>query len=171
MARESTGGTKTKARSTKNPTKGNDTPNTPEVKESEIAQLKVDELRKRLRNRGVKGTAELKKPELVKKLIKLSVDAAAKPSKSSSAAKSGKNPTKGNDTPNTPAVKESEIAQLKVDELRKRLRTRGVKGTAELKKPELVKKLIKLSVDANSGRSTGGKKTATARKASAKSGK
>ncbi len=52
----------------------NDTPNTPEVKESEIARLKVDELRRRLKDRGVKGTGELKKPDLVKRLIKVYVD-------------------------------------------------------------------------------------------------
>ena len=60
------------------------------------------------------------------------------------ATKSAKNPTSGNDTPNTPEVKESAIARMKVDELRRTLRDRGVKGTADLKKPELVKKLIKL---------------------------
>jgi hypothetical protein len=46
-----------------------------------------------------------------------------------------------NDTPNTPAVSESRIARMKVDELRTQLARRGVKGTADLKKPELVKKL------------------------------
>ncbi len=158
------------AASKKNPTSGNDTPNTPGVNESEIARLKVDVLRRRLKDQGVKGTAELKKPDLVKKLIKTLVsgsDSAGKGSsgksssakssatKSSSAKSSGstsgtgksatksaakrtvsaavtksasakKNPTGGNDTPNTPDVNESEIARLKVDELRRRLKDRGV---------------------------------------------
>jgi hypothetical protein len=72
----------------KNPTKGNDTPNTPEVKESEIARMKVDELRRRLKDRGVKGTAELKKPDLVKQLIKAYVsDSKAKKSTTSAGNK------------------------------------------------------------------------------------
>ena len=164
----------------KNPTKGNDTPNTPEVKESEIARMKVDELRRRLKDRGVKGTAELKKPELVKKLIKAyvsdskakkSTSGSAKKSTSSSAKKStsAKNPTKGNDTPNTPEVKESEIARMKVDELRRRLKDRGVKGTAELKKPDLVQKLIKAYVSDSkkpdsAKKSSGSKKTSDSKK-------
>ncbi|GAA3335710.1 hypothetical protein GCM10020358_05070 [Amorphoplanes nipponensis] len=153
-------------RSAKNPTSGNDTPNTPGVSESAIAALKVDGLRRRLRGHGVTDTADLKKPELVKKLIKAEVagtkntksTAGAKKSspstkksttKSAPAAKrSTKNPTSGNDTPNTPDVSESAIAALKADDLRRRLRARGVKGTAELKKPELVQRLIKIEVGA-----------------------
>jgi predicted HTH domain antitoxin len=149
------------ARQTKNPTKGNDTPNTPDVRESEIARMKVDALRRELKDRGVKGTAELKKPDLVKKLIKVvsgsatsSRAASAKKStaggstgatgstKSTSAKKSAKNPTRGNDTPNTPDVPESKIARMKADDLREELRSRGVKGTADLKKPELVQRLV-----------------------------
>jgi hypothetical protein len=190
-------------------TSRNDTPNTPNVDESKIARMKVDDLRRKLKDRGVKGTADLKKPELVKKMIKLetagsakskskspsastrksssasassssstssagstsgsasasgkksasakkSVSASAKKSVSASArttsAKSSakgssakKNPTSRNDTPNTPNVDESKIARMKVDDLRRELKSRGVKGTADLKKPELVKKLIKAS--------------------------
>jgi predicted HTH domain antitoxin len=137
------------ARQTKNPTKGNDTPNTPDVQESKIARMKVGDLRRELKDRGVKGTAELKKPELVKKMIKAvsaastkSGTASAKKSASGSAKKPAKNPTKGNDTPNTPDVPESKIARMKADDIRKELKSRGVKGTAALKKPELVQRLI-----------------------------
>ena len=74
------------------------------------------------------------------------------------ATKSAKNPTSGNDTPNTPGVSESAIAAMKVGELRRRLRDRGVKGTAELKKAELVKKLVRLETGgAKSGGSSGKK--------------
>jgi hypothetical protein len=118
----------------KNPTSRNDTPNTPEVSESKIARLKVDELRRRLKNRGVKGTADLKKPELVKKLVKAEVQS----------AKGGrKNPTSRNDTPNTPEVSESKIARMKASELRTKLARRGVKDTADMKKPELVERFVK----------------------------
>ncbi|UQU68798.1 hypothetical protein COUCH_15840 [Couchioplanes caeruleus] len=136
------------SKSTKNPTKGNDTPNTPEVSESAIARMKVGELRRELQGRGVKGTADLKKPELVKKLIRLET-AGAKPGRSAAKKSAG-----GNDTPNTPGVSESAIARMKVGELRRELQGRGVKGTADLKKPELVKKLIRLeTAGAKPGRS------------------
>jgi hypothetical protein len=87
-------------KSAKNPTSGNDSPNTPGVSESAIAAMKVDELRRKLQNRGVKGTADLNKPELVQKLIKL--ETTGKKSTRSTAKKpttSRKNPTSGNDTP------------------------------------------------------------------------
>jgi hypothetical protein len=139
----------------KNPTSGNDTPNTPGVSESAIARMKVGELRRVLQGRGVRGTADLKKPELVKKLIKLETsEAKSSRSKTKRPASGRKNPTSGNDTPNTPEVSESAIARMKVGELRRVLQGRGVRGTADLKKPELVKKLIKLETsEAKSSRS------------------
>jgi hypothetical protein len=134
-------------------TSRNDTPNTSGVSESKIAGMKVDELRRRLRGHGVKGTGELKKPELVKKLIKAEKSGAGK-----------KNSAGRNDTPNTPEVPESKIARMKVDDLRSALKKRGVKGIADLKKADLVKKLIKTETSAS--RSTksatkagGGKRT------------
>jgi hypothetical protein len=76
------------------------------------------------------------------------------------AIKSNKNPTSGNDSPNTPEVSESAIARMKVGELRRELQGRGVKGTADLKKPELVKKLIKLEIrESKSSRSKTNKPT------------
>jgi hypothetical protein len=50
--------------------KGNQTPNTPQIRASEIARMKVDELRAQLRDHGVSGTSSLRKDELVKKLVK-----------------------------------------------------------------------------------------------------
>jgi preprotein translocase subunit SecD len=172
-------------RSAKNPTQHNDTPDTPKVREGAIAKMKVDELRRKLRGHGVKGTAELKKPELVQKLIKAEVSATKKTSpaktkatkskatkttatkttatKSKSAKSAAKNPTSHNDTPNTPGVSETAIATMKADDLRRRLRGHGVKGTAELKKPELVRKLTKIEV----GKA---KKSASATSGSAKAG-
>jgi hypothetical protein len=79
---------------------------------------------------------------------------------------SAKNPTSGNDTPNTPQVKESELAALKVDELRQRLRDRGVTGTSGLRKAELVKRLAKeYRADAKGGRGAGESKKAVGAKA------
>ena len=123
-------------KSAKNPTAHNDTPNTPKVREGAIAKMKVAELRQKLRGHGIKGTADLKKPELVKKLIKAEVaetksgakkSTSASTKKSTSAAKAparsgskdsaskmsaSKNPTPHNDTPNTPDVSESAIAAM-----------------------------------------------------------
>jgi hypothetical protein len=176
-------------------TSRNDTPNTPDVAESKIARMKVDELRRRLNSRGVKATEELKKPQLVKKLIKAEVAASgrtspakksasaspssakkaaspsAKKAASSSSAKKSASSTKKsvssarksqNDTPNTPDVAESKIARMKVGELRRELTARGVKGTAEMKKPELVKKLIKAEVAATKKSGAGSRKSAVA---------
>jgi hypothetical protein len=157
-------------KSAKNPTAHNDTPNTPKVRESAIAAMKVDELRRKLRGHGVKGTADLKKPELVKQLIKAETAATKKSSsakksatvkKSTGTKSSAKNPTSHNDTPNTPDVSETAIAGLKADELRRKLRGHGVKGTADLKKAELVKQLTKIEV-------SGAKKKAAKKKAPAK---
>ncbi|MEU9824780.1 SAP domain-containing protein [Micromonospora chersina] len=142
---------------------GNQTPNTPDINESEIARLKVDQLRDRLRRRGVSGTADMRKDDLVKALVKAMKDGAKKStstktggsSRGSSSAKkstSSANPP-GNQTPNTPDVNESEIARLKVDELRSRLRARGVSGTADMQKADLVKALVK-SLNDNSGASS-----------------
>jgi len=140
---EVAGTKKSTAKKSKNPTAGNDTPNTPDVSESAIAAMKADELRRKLRGRGVKGTAGTKKPQLVKQVIKAEVAGTKK-----STAKKSKNPTAGNDTPNTPDVSESAIAAMKADELRRKLRGHGVKGTADLKKAELVKQLIKIETGA-----------------------
>ncbi|MFG1832931.1 SAP domain-containing protein [Micromonospora chersina] len=71
-----------KSTSSANPP-GNQTPNTPDVDESEIARLKVDELRSRLRARGVAGTADMQKADLVKALVKSLTDKSG-PSSSSS---------------------------------------------------------------------------------------
>jgi hypothetical protein len=144
-------------KTSKNPTSRNDTPNTPDVSESKIARMKVGELRRELTSRGVKGTEGLKKPELVDKLIKAEVR---------SAKGSRKNPTSRNDTPDTPEVSESKIARRKASELRTELAQRGVKGTADMKKAELVERFIKSELKAaksakapKAPKTSGGKRT------------
>ncbi|MEV1143257.1 hypothetical protein AB0I76_06095, partial [Micromonospora sp. NPDC049799] len=49
---------------------GNQTANTPDISESAISRMKVDELRGQLRRHGVSGTSALRKPELVKQLVR-----------------------------------------------------------------------------------------------------
>lgn len=50
---------------------GNKTPGTPEISESKIYRMRVDEIRDQLRRRGVAGTSGQRKDELVKSLIKV----------------------------------------------------------------------------------------------------
>jgi predicted HTH domain antitoxin len=141
-------------------TSRNDTPNTPNVSESKIARMKVDELRRALSKRGVKGTATLKKADLVKKLVKAERGG---PKKKASTGR--------NETPNTPDVSESKIARMKVGELRKKLADRGVKGTADLKKADLVKKMIKLETSAAKSRSASAKSKSGSAKSTSSSAK
>ncbi|MGK5443376.1 hypothetical protein ACSNN7_16385 [Micromonospora sp. URMC 105] len=68
MATRNASGRASGSTATKN-VPGNQTPNTPEINESEIARLKVDQLRDRLRRRGITGTADMRKDELVETLI------------------------------------------------------------------------------------------------------
>ena len=44
---------------------GNQTPNTPDVNESELRDMKVDELREQAKDAGVSGTSNMKKDDLV----------------------------------------------------------------------------------------------------------
>lgn len=72
--------------------------------------------------------------------------------------------TSRNDTPNTPNVSESKIARMKADDLRRKLKNRGVKGTGQMKKADLVKKMIKVATSGSksgsaSAKSGGGKRT------------
>jgi hypothetical protein len=47
---------------------GNQTPNTPDVSETELREAKVDDLRERARKAGISGAADMKKDELVQAL-------------------------------------------------------------------------------------------------------
>ncbi|MEU5787764.1 hypothetical protein ABZ754_08540 [Micromonospora purpureochromogenes] len=175
---------------------GNQTPNTPDVNESEIARLKVDQLRDRLRRRGITGTADMRKDELVDALITAlregrkttrsrNTSGGGPASRSDGGSRgnsrdggtargrggsrgggsrgnqTGEQP--GNQTPNTPEVNESEIARLKVDQLRDRLRRRGITGTADMRKDELVDALItalregRKTTGSGTGRSSSGR--------------
>ncbi|MFC0031274.1 hypothetical protein ACFFMM_17285 [Micromonospora chaiyaphumensis] len=155
MAKQHTARRGSGAAATKNQP-GNQTPNTPDVNESEIARLKVDQLRDRLRRRGVTGTADMRKPELVDALIQAlregrrttrSRGSSGSGGGSGSASRRSTGEQPGNQTPNTPEVNESEIARLTVDQLRDRLRRRGVTGTTDMRKPDLVDALVQALVE------------------------
>jgi len=47
----------------------NETPNTPDVSETELRDLKVDELRERAREAGVGGTSGMRKDDLVNAIV------------------------------------------------------------------------------------------------------
>ena len=49
---------------------GNQTPNTPDVSESELRDLNVEELRERAKDAGVSGVSNMKKDELVRALAR-----------------------------------------------------------------------------------------------------
>ncbi|RQW82320.1 hypothetical protein DKL51_33380, partial [Micromonospora globispora] len=208
MAKQSTSGRASGSTATKN-VPGNQTPNTPDINESEIARLKVDQLRDRLRRRGITGTAEMRKDDLVKALIKAlregrkttrsgsgsrsgstggtgtttrrrsgseggttarrrsgseSGTTARRTSGGSGTRRRGSGEQPGNQTPNTPEINESEIARLKVDELREQLRRHGVTGTSGMRKPELVDALIQaLTSGRPSGATSSGRRTGRTR--------
>ena len=49
---------------------GNQTPNTPEVSETELREMSVDELREKAKDAGIGSTSDLRKDELVEALVK-----------------------------------------------------------------------------------------------------
>ncbi len=51
--------------STKQEQPGNQTPNTPDVSETELGRMKVDELRDKAREMDISGASDMRKPELV----------------------------------------------------------------------------------------------------------
>ena len=106
---------------------GNDTPNTPDLSETELRATKVDDLRERAKSEGVTGTASMRKEELVEAI--------------SEKHRAGGGPaggTTGNDTPNTPDISETELRATKVDDLRKQARSEGIPGTSAMRKEEIV---------------------------------
>jgi hypothetical protein len=50
--------------------KGNQTPDTPDVSETELREMKVDDLRQEAKDAGVGGTSGMKKEELVREVAK-----------------------------------------------------------------------------------------------------
>ncbi|MFF4889729.1 hypothetical protein ACFY11_07595 [Micromonospora chersina] len=79
----------------------------------------------------------------------------------------------GNQTANTPGISESEISRMKVDDIRGQLRRRGVSGLSAMRKPDLVKTLVRRLRSEQGGaarKSTGpaGRPSATKKTAAAK---
>ena len=64
----------------------------------------------------------------------------------------------GNQTPDTPQVSETELRDLKVDELRERAKEAGVSGASNLKKEELVEAIAQQSGGGSGAASGGGER-------------
>ena len=108
----------------------NSTPDTPDVSETKLAALKMDELRRHARKLGIDGADELHKPELLAK-VKDHHYAQAHGGKhrNGSGGGSGSSPSA------------SELSSMKLGELREHARKLGIDGADELHKPELLAKL------------------------------
>ena len=77
----------------------NSTPDTPDVSETKLAALKMDELRRHARKLGIDGADELHKPELLAKLKDHhTTDSGGRRASSATRNRSG------NSTPDTPDV-------------------------------------------------------------------
>src|SRR3954451_24073737 len=109
----------------------NSTPDTPDVSETKLAALKMDELRAHARELGIDGAAELHKPELLAK-VKDYHYAQAHDGKHRNGSRPGS-------LAGGPSA--SELSRLKLSELREHARKLGLDGADELHKPELLAKL------------------------------
>src|SRR5918993_529840 len=108
----------------------NSTPDTPDVSETKLAALKMDELRRHARKLGIDGADELHKPELLAK-VKDHHYAQAHGGKhrDGSGGGSGSSPSA------------SELSSMKLGELREHARKLGIDGADELHKPDLLAKV------------------------------
>ncbi|WP_188197718.1 Rho termination factor N-terminal domain-containing protein [Nonomuraea sp. SYSU D8015] len=73
---------------------GNQTPNTPEVSESQLAGLKVDDLRNRAKEAGVSGVSRMRKQELVNAVAQALASTGGTKTRASR-GKTGKGPESG----------------------------------------------------------------------------
>src|ERR687890_1017138 len=110
----------------------NSTPDTPDVSETKLAALKMDELRAHARKLGIDGADELHKPELLAK-VKDYHYAQAHGGKDRDGSGSG--------SPTTSHRSASELSSMKLGELREHARKLGIDGADQLHKPELLAKV------------------------------
>jgi hypothetical protein len=73
----------------------------------------------------------------------------------------------GNQTAGTPDLSETELREMKVDELRRRAREEGVRGASTLRKEELVKAVSKAHREGSAGRSEASSGTGRGRRSDA----
>jgi transcription termination factor Rho len=128
---------------------GNQTPNTPDFRESDLGRMKLDELRDKAREMGIPGVSNMHKDELVS-AIEQAVKTSGgeqkrggggeqKPGGGGERAQSSSGQEqRGNQTPNTPDFRESDLGQMKLEELRDKAREMGIAGVSNMHKGELV---------------------------------
>jgi hypothetical protein len=110
----------------------NSTPDTPDVSETKLAALKMDELRAHARKLGIDGADELHKPELLAKVKDYHY----------AQAHGGKHRgPSGGGSSTTSHPSASELSSMKLGELREHARKLGIDGADELHKPELLAKV------------------------------
>src|SRR5919112_586579 len=110
----------------------NSTPDTPDVSETKLAALKMDELRAHARKLGIDGADELHKPELLAKVKDYHYAQAH-------GGKHRDGSGAGSSTDGRPSA--SELSSMKLGELREHARKHGIDGADELHKPELPAKV------------------------------
>ena len=106
---------------------GNQTAGTPDLSETELREMKIDDLRERARAEGVSNASSMRKEELV--------DAISALHRKGGGAGNGSR----NDTSGTSGPRETELRDMKLDELRDRARDEGMGGASSPKQEELVK--------------------------------
>src|SRR5215217_8203534 len=110
----------------------NSTPDTPDVSETKLTALKMDQLRAHARKLGIDGADELHKPELLAKVKDYHY---AQAHGGKHRGRSGA----GSSTDGRPSA--SELSSMKLGELREHARKHGIDGADELHKPELLAKV------------------------------
>src|SRR3954454_1395041 len=110
----------------------NSTPDTPDVSETKLAALKMDELRAHARKLGIDGADELHKPELLAKVKDYHYAQAH-------GGKHRDGSGAGSSTDGRPSA--SELSSMKLGELREHARKLGIDGADELHKHELLAKV------------------------------
>lgn len=130
---------------------GNQTPNTPDVNETELRGKKVGELREEARAAGVHGASGMRKEELVH-----AVADAESGGEADGGSRGSRGQQPGNQTPDTPDVGETELRAKKVGELREDAADAGVQATSRMRKEELVRAVAEAEQSAaSSGGSSG----------------
>jgi hypothetical protein len=122
----------------------NSTADTPGVSETELARMKVDELREHARKLGIQDPDDLHQPELLAKVKDHHYAEAhgGRHREGGRDAAGASGPSAGgNSTADTPEVSETELGQMKVDDLREHARKLGIQGVDDLHQPELLAKV------------------------------
>jgi hypothetical protein len=114
---------------------GNQTAGTPDLSETELREMKIDDLRERARKEGVSGASSMRKEELVDAISALHRKGGGSGKRSGNGSGNGSR----NDAPDTPGLSETELREMKLDDLRERAREEGLGGASSMKKEELVK--------------------------------